>query len=124
MSESCKTKYPLVLIHGAGFRDLKWPVYWGRIPAALEAQGAKIYYSTANAVVKHFEGDNDGLVSASSASWGENFTILRSNSFRGISHLDAIDLRRHRLTSKEGAGISDICDFYVALVKDLKNQGF
>ena len=24
----------------------------------------------------------------------------------------------------EGAGISDICDFYVALVKDLKNRGF
>ena len=272
MNESCKTKYPLVLIHGAGFRDLKWPVYWGRIPSALEAQGAKIYYglqdcwasietnaqaiaerideiladsacekvniiahskggldarmaasscgcgskiasittiatphhgsktidklfaiprpfwnaaafavdnwirivgdkkpdflklcqdfttermqafndnnpdvpgifyqsfacvmghpfsdinlSTANAVVKHFEGDNDGMVSVSSASWGENFTILRSNSFRGISHLDAIDLRRHRLTSKEGAGISDICDFYVALAKDLKNRGF
>ena len=44
MNEFCKTKYPIVLIHGAGFRDLRWPVYWGRIPAALEAEGAKIYY--------------------------------------------------------------------------------
>ena len=42
--DSCKTKYPIVLIHGAGFRDLKWPVYWGRIPKALERRGAKIYY--------------------------------------------------------------------------------
>ena len=31
MSEICKTRYPVVLIHGAGFRDLRWPVYWGRI---------------------------------------------------------------------------------------------
>ena len=272
MKLSCRTKYPLVFIHGAGFRDLKWPVYWGRIPSVLEEQGAIIYYglqdcwasietnaqviagrideilaesgsekvniiahskggldarmaassfgygskiasittiatphhgsktidklfaiprpfwniaafavnnwiriigdkkpdflklcedfttermrvfndntpnvpgvfyqsfgcvmshpfsdinlSIANAVVKHFEGDNDGLVSVSSARWGENFVILRSNSFRGISHLDAIDLRRRRLTDKKGEGISDICAFYVALVEDLKERGF
>ena len=272
MKDSCRTKYPLVFIHGAGFRDLKWPVYWGRIPSVLESHGATIYYglqdcwanietnaqviarrideilfesdsekvniiahskggldarmaassygcgnkiasittiatphrgsktidklfsiprpiwniaafalnnwirvvgdkkpdflklcedfttermrvfndnnpdvsevyyqsfacvmshpfsdinlSTANAVVKHFEGANDGLVSVDSARWGENFTILRSNSFRGISHLDAIDLRRHRLTGKKGDGISDICTFYVDLINDLKNRGF
>ena len=41
---SCRTRYPIVLIHGTGFRDLKWPVYWGRIPKALERRGAKIYY--------------------------------------------------------------------------------
>ena len=35
--DSCKTRYPIVLIHGAGFRDLKWPVYWGRIPKAQPA---------------------------------------------------------------------------------------
>ena len=40
----CRTRYPVVLIHGAGFRDLKWPVYWGRIPAALEKRGARIFY--------------------------------------------------------------------------------
>ena len=43
-SNDCKTRYPVVLIHGAGFRDLKWPVYWGRIPAALEKRGARIFY--------------------------------------------------------------------------------
>ena len=41
---SCRTRYPIVLIHGAGFRDLKWPVYWGRIPRALEERGAQISY--------------------------------------------------------------------------------
>ena len=272
LGESCKTKYPLVLIHGAGFRDLKWPVYWGRIPSVLEKEGAKIYYglqdcwasietnaemiakhideilldsgstkvniiahskggldarmaatsfgcgekiasittiatphhgsktidkvfciprpvwniaafavnnwirivgdkkpdflklcegfttesmrafnennpdvpgiyyqsfacvmshpfsdinlSTANAIIKRIEGENDGLVSVESARWGENFSILRSNAFRGISHLDAIDLRRHRMTKKKGDGVSDICDVYIQLVRELKEKGF
>ncbi len=44
MKDSCKTKYPILLIHGAGFRDLKWPVYWGRIPKTLTERGAVIYY--------------------------------------------------------------------------------
>ena len=269
--DTCRTRYPLVFIHGAGFRDLKWPVYWGRIPSALEARGAVIFYglqdcwasietnaeaiagrideilartgsekvniiahskggldarmaassfgcgdriasittiatphrgsktidrlfavprpvwsmaafavdnwirvvgdkkpdllklcedfttermkdfnksnpdvpgifyqsfacvmshpfsdinlSTANAVVKHFEGENDGLVSVESARWGEEFTVLRSNSFRGISHLDAIDLRRRRLTAKKGDGVSDICAFYISLAEGLKARG-
>ena len=30
-----RTKYPILMLHGVGFRDLKWPLYWGRIPAAL-----------------------------------------------------------------------------------------
>ena len=41
---SCKTKYPLLLIHGAGFRDLKIPVYWGRIPRVLKEHGATLYF--------------------------------------------------------------------------------
>ena len=44
INDDLSTKYPIVLIHGAGFRDLKWPVYWGRIPKALEAGGARLYY--------------------------------------------------------------------------------
>ncbi len=39
----CHTRYPIVLIHGAGFRD--WG-YWGRIPKALEAHGAQVFFGT------------------------------------------------------------------------------
>ena len=268
---TCKTKYPIVLIHGAGFRDLKWPVYWGRIPDVLEKHGASVYYglqdswgsietnasaivsridaileetgvekvnliahskgglearmaasslgygekiasittiatphhgskavdrlmilpgslfslaafavnnwirlvgdhrpdflkvckdfttaamerfnrenpdvpnvfyqsiacvmsrpfsdihlSTANFILNRIEGPNDGLVSVASASWGENVRILRSGVFRGISHLDAIDLRRTPFTKNAAAEIRDICDVYAEIVRDLKQHG-
>ncbi len=270
-NKTCQTRYPLVLIHGAGFRDLKWPVYWGRIPKALEARGATVRYglqdcwastetnaaeivrriheilaetgaekvnliahskgglearmaasslgagakiasittiatphrgsrtvdllfgmpkglfslaafavnnwirvvgdkkpdflavcrgfttenmarfnaenpdvpgvfyqscacvmkhpfsdinlSTANFVVSRLEGPNDGLVTVESASWGENSRVLRGSGFRGISHLDAIDLRRAPLSRKGGEGVSDICDVYVQIAEDLKARG-
>ncbi|MCL1808207.1 MAG: hypothetical protein FWG42_00390 [Clostridiales bacterium] len=40
----CNTKYPVVLVHGAGFRDKRHINYWGRIPAALKKEGAAIFY--------------------------------------------------------------------------------
>ncbi len=40
----CDTKYPILLVHGVFFRDFKMFNYWGRIPAALERNGARIYY--------------------------------------------------------------------------------
>lgn len=40
----CKTKFPIVLVHGTGSRDRELFNYWGRIPKALEQEGASIYY--------------------------------------------------------------------------------
>ena len=267
------TKYPILMIHGVGFRDLKWPLYWGRIPAALSDLGAVLFYgqqdcwartqdnarsirarilqiidetgcekvniiahskgglearmaasslgtgskiasittigtphhgsktidrllrapdslfniasfavnnwigligdtkpdfynvcrdfsteyadkfntenpdvpdvyyqsfagvmcsplsdinlSTANAIIKLIEGDNDGLVSVESARWGERFTLLTGNTNRGISHYDEIDFRRSPLSSRTSEnGVSDICDVYRNIVKDLSERGF
>ena len=39
-----KLKYPILLVHGMGFRDNKYIGYWGRIPNALEEMGCKIYF--------------------------------------------------------------------------------
>lgn len=44
----CKTKYPLLLVHGVFFRDLEYFNYWGRIPGELEENGATIYYGKHN----------------------------------------------------------------------------
>ncbi len=40
----CKTKYPILLVHGVFFRDFKYFGYWGRIPAQLRRNGASIYF--------------------------------------------------------------------------------
>ena len=40
----CATRYPILLVHGVFFRDSRYFNYWGRIPAELERNGAKIYY--------------------------------------------------------------------------------
>ena len=39
----CATSYPLVLLHGIGFRDLQYFNYWGRIPKELTRNGAVVY---------------------------------------------------------------------------------
>ena len=46
MSEKdiCKTKYPIVLVHGIGYNDVDYPDYWGRIPDALRDNGASVYF--------------------------------------------------------------------------------
>lgn len=42
--EICKTKYPIVLVHGIFFRDWQLFNYWGRIPKELLRNGARVYY--------------------------------------------------------------------------------
>lgn len=269
--QSCASRYPLLLVHGAGFRDLKRPLYWGRIPGALTARGAAVFYgrqdswgciadnaralvdrireilretgakkvniishskgglearmaasslgagdliasvttvvtphrgsitvdtlmkaprslfsaaafavdnwirvvgdrkpdflrvceelttermaafnranpdcpdvlyrsfacvmshpfsdinlSTANYFVGRIEGENDGLVTVESALWGEDRRVLRSGVMRGISHLDAIDLRRAPLTRRPADGVRDIVEVYIDMAAELKRRG-
>lgn len=44
MSSSDKLRYPVLLVHGMGFRDYKAVGYWGRIPKALEENGARVFF--------------------------------------------------------------------------------
>lgn len=48
-SDLCKTKYPLIMVHGVGFRDLHYFNYWGRIPNELIRYGATVYYGNQEA---------------------------------------------------------------------------
>ena len=68
-------------------------------------------------LVKHFSGENDGLVSEDSFKWGENYILLRPQGKRGISHGDIIDLNRENIKG------FDVREFYVDLVNGLKNKG-
>lgn len=40
----CKTKYPVVMVHGVFFRDFRYFNYWGRVPNELTQNGAVVYY--------------------------------------------------------------------------------
>lgn len=42
----CKTRYPILMVHGIFFRDWKNFNYWGRIPKELTDNGATIYYGS------------------------------------------------------------------------------
>ena len=43
-------KYPVLLVHGMGFRDYKHLGYWGRIPDALEAMGCHVFFGEQDSV--------------------------------------------------------------------------
>lgn len=45
----CQTRYPLIMVHGVGFRDLRYFNYWGRIPRELARYGASVYYGNQEA---------------------------------------------------------------------------
>ena len=45
-NEECRTRYPILLVHGVFFRDFRFFNYWGRIPAELKRNGADIYYGS------------------------------------------------------------------------------
>lgn len=68
-------------------------------------------------LVKHFSGENDGLVSEDAFAWGQTYTLLKPTGKRGISHGDMIDLNRENIPG------FDVREFYVGLVNDLKNRG-
>ncbi len=63
-------------------------------------------------------GKTDGLVPVRSAKLeGVPFTMLETKGWRGISHGDVIDLTRENVRG------FDVREFYVGLVKDLKERG-
>ena len=43
-NEVCKTRYPILMVHGIFFRDWQKFNYWGRVPKELVRNGAEIYY--------------------------------------------------------------------------------
>ncbi|WP_026603945.1 esterase/lipase family protein [Methylomonas sp. 11b] len=57
---SCRTLYPIVLLHGIGYRDdMLMLNSWGRIPNTLEAAGARVFQGGMDAWNSH---ENSALV--------------------------------------------------------------
>jgi triacylglycerol lipase len=93
-------------------------VYCQSVGSVLsKARGGKFPLNFSYHIVRHYDGENDGLVGERSFSWGERYICLRSKSRRGISHGDMIDLNRENFDG------FDVREFYVNLVNDLKVKG-
>lgn len=84
---------------------------------AARARSGRFPLNISYPVVKHFDGENDGLVAMDSMKWGESFTPLIPTGKRGITHADVIDLNREDFSG------FDVREFYVQLVAGLKERG-
>ena len=94
-------------------------VYCQSVGSVLKkASGGKFPLNFSYHLVNYIDGENDGLVSVDSFSWGEKYTLLRPPYRRGISHGDMVDLNRENIRG------FDVREFYVELVSDLREKGF
>lgn len=58
-NDICKTKYPLLLVHGIFWRDWQIFNYWGRIPKELIRNGATVYYGNQQSAAPMEVGANE-----------------------------------------------------------------
>lgn len=77
-------------------------------------------------VMKLLNGDGDGMLTPQEVEWGDFHGVYTGTGNRGISHPDEVDLRRKAFSKKTPSNdheISDITDFYIKLVSELKERG-
>lgn len=75
----CNTKYPILMVHGIFFRDWQYFNYWGRIPNALIANGAEIYYGnqqSANSIETSAEELKNRILEVITESGAEKLNII------------------------------------------------
>ncbi len=99
-------------------------VYYQSYATVMKHPFSDMFMWLTNLVVGMLEGESDGLLTPDAVRWTNFKGIYRGAGFRGISHCDQIDLRRKRLTKKEGDGISDIVDLYKEIIVVLQEKGF
>ena len=93
-------------------------VYYRAYGSVLKkATSGRFPLNLTNNFVGHFDGKNDGLVGIESFPLDNNFTLIETPYKRGISHGDVIDLNRENIDGY------DVREFYVQLVKELKEKG-
>jgi triacylglycerol lipase len=94
-------------------------VYYRAYGSVLKkATSGRFPLNLTNNFVGHFDSKNDGLVGIESFPMDKEFTLIETPYNRGISHGDVIDLNRENIDGY------DVREFYVQLVKELKEKGF
>ena len=98
-------------------KDVPGVVYHSVGSKLNRASGGRFPLNMSYLLVKHFDGDNDGLVGKESFEWGSSYRYLTVKGTRGISHGDMIDLNRENIPE------FDVREFFIRLVNGLKNEG-
>lgn len=94
-------------------------VYYQSFGTAMKRMVDDPLFALTYKILKKHDGDNDGMVTATSCQWGNFRGIIPTNvAGEGISHLQITDFRQ-----KDVAGV-DIPALYVDIVRDLKERGF
>lgn len=99
-------------------------VYYQSYAFVMKHVWSDLFMLVPGMVVKLLEGPNDGLLAPGAVMWTNFRGIVTSSSNRGISHCDEVDMRRRKLSDRQGEGIDDITDFYVGIIDDLREKGF
>lgn len=99
-------------------------VYYQSYAFVMKNAFSDIFMFFPNIFVGLIEGENDGLLTPSSAEWSNFKGVFRGSGRRGISHCDEVDMRRRPLQKSKGEGVSDIVDLYKSVVIDLCEKGF
>jgi len=92
-------------------------VYYQSYAAAMTKPYSDISLLLSYLIIKHFDGENDGMVSSASAVWSNFKGVIKSPGIRGISHIDTVDGWRAK------AGGLDMREVYIKIVKELKEMG-
>ncbi|MCR5357773.1 MAG: triacylglycerol lipase [Lachnospiraceae bacterium] len=98
-------------------KDMPGVIYRSVGSRLSHSSGGRFPLNMSYHLVKYFDGENDGLVGRDSFEWGSDYRYLKVNGNRGISHGDMIDLNRENIPD------FDVREFYVGLVKELKDMG-
>ena len=99
-------------------------IYYQSCGFVMKKWYSDIFLWWQNLIVGAVEGENDGLLPPEAVRWTNFRGVYHSNSARGISHCDEVDMRRRPLTKKTGGGISDIPAFYADIARELAKMGF
>lgn len=134
--DDCKTKYPLLLVHGTGFRDRKLFNYWGLIPEVLEEHGATIFYgrhdawaniedaanqisTTLRNILEKTGSEKVNVVAHSKGGIDVRYAIARLGLSDKVASLTMISSPNHGLKTMDslysvfGKGIFKYCAFFV-----------
>lgn len=100
----CRTKYPILLVHGVFFRDNRHLNYWGRIPGELERNGATIYY-----------GNHQSAASIEESAWEMKRRILEIVRETGCGKVNIIAHSKGGLDCRYAIGYLGVGEYVASL---------